>query len=334
MKKMTIDKFLCAAAAALTLAAVSCNKSESYAPGPETPDGCIAAYFTSSNESSIILSPEQYAAANVITLNVAREVSDSQVSVPIEVLYKSGEIEIPAAVEFQAGESSATVEIRLNGLQEKVEYPFSIKLADEYADHYTMLEGSDVFTGSVLIARWAKVVEDATFYFNGEYFPTTYSDIYHLDGFNRFYIENFLGSGIDLGFSIKSYDSSKKAFIPFSATDKTTWAGKFVPLDHFLDDPNGNPWWWLMSDVVNYAYACWKPDGFKYYINYINFYAVDNDITYDWIDMNGSADPEEPTGYLCSYTYLSPYESPTDDFDDYIYPNYINLYMYWNGMEK
>ncbi len=331
MKKMIIDKSICAASAALLLAAASCSKDTGYAPGPETPDGCIAAYFSASNESSIIISPEDYAASNVITLEVAREVSDASVSVPIEVLYKSSEIEIPATVEFLSGESRATVDIRLNGLQEKVEYAFSIKLADGYADHYTALDGSDVFNGSVLIARWTKVVEDATFYFINEYFPTTYSDIYHLDGFNRFYIDDFLGSGIDLGFSIKSYDEANGTFIPFSATDKKTWTGKFEPLDHYLNDPDGSSWWWLMSDVTNYAYACWKPEGFNSYINYINFYDSDS-TTYAWIDMNGST--TEMTGYLCSYTYLSPYESPAEDFDNYTCPGYLYVYMYWNGMEQ
>ena len=319
MNIMKINKFLFLAAAGLSLLAVSCDKSDGYVQGPETPDGCISAYFKSSNESSIILTPEEYAQSNVVTLKVERAVSDATVSVPIEIIQKSDQLDIPSAVEFMAGESESTIDIKLNNLEEKVDYTFTIKLADEYVDHYTIRDGSDVFKGTVLIAKWEKVVEDGTFYFNNEYFPTTYSDIYHLDGFNKFYIENFLGTGINLGFSIKSYDAANGTFIPFSATDKTTWAGKLEPLDHYLDDPDGNPYWWLMKDVVTQEYAYWTPEGWSVSVDYINFYTSDS-TDYIWIDMNGSK--TDMTGYMCSYTYLS----------DGSTPGYIYLYMYWDGM--
>ncbi len=316
---MKINTFLCIAAAGLSLLAVSCNKDDGYVQGPETPDGCISAYFKSSNESSVILTPEEYAQSNVISLEVERAVSDASVSVPIEIVQKSDELDIPATVEFQAGEATSSIDIKLNNLEEKVDYTFTIRIADEYVDHYTIRDGSDVFTGSVLIAKWEKVVEDGTFYFANEYFPTTYSDIYHLDGFNKFYIENFLGSGINLGFSIKSYDATNGTFIPFSATDRTTWAGKMEPLDHFMEDPDGGYYWWLMRDVVTQDYASWTPEGWSVGIDYINFYETD-DTTYIWIDMNGSTTSN--TGYMCSYTYLS----------DGSAPGYIYLYMYWDGM--
>lgn len=316
---MNINAFLCAAAAGLGLMATSCSKSDEYEKGAETPAGCISAYFSSSNKSSLVLTPEEYAQSDILTLKVERAVSDAAASVPIVVVRKDSGFEIPDAVDFQAGEASATIDVKMNGLQEKTGYSFTIRIADEYADHYTIRDGSDVYTGNVLIAKWVKVVENATFYYQGGYFPTVYSDIYHLDGYNRFYIEDFLGSGIDLGFSIKSYDSDKGTFIPFSADDRSTWAGKFEPLDHFLDDPDGYSYWWLMNDVLNQDYASWTPEGWTTAIDYINFYTSD-DTTYSYIDMNGAADAS--TGYLCSYTYLS----------DGSEPGYIYLYFYWDRM--
>ena len=323
MNIMKINTFLFLAAAGLSLLAVSCNKGDGYEAGPEAPEGCISAYFTSSNESSVILTPEEYAKSNVITLQVERMVSDATISVPIEVVQKSEQIEIPSTVEFQAGESTSSIDIKLNNLEEKVDYTFTIKLAEDYVNPYTIKGGSDIFSGSVLIAKWEKVVDGGTFYFNNEYFPTTYSDIYHLDGFNKFYIENFLGSGINLGFSIKSYNSSTGAFVPFSATDKSTWKGMFQPLDHYMNDPDGYPYWWLMSDVINFEYAGWTPEGYSLGINYINFYMSD-DTTYAYIDMNGYGSNNTDNGYLCSYTYLS------DDSQ----PGYIYVYMYWKEMVK
>ena len=318
---MKTKAFLCAAAAGLALLAVSCDKGDGYEKGLETPDGCMAAYFTSSNESSIIMTPEEYAESDILTLNVERAVSDAAASVPIEVVIGNDKIEVPSTVEFQAGEATSSIDIKLNNLEEKVEYSFTIKIADEYVDHYTIRDGSDVYTGNIIIAKWMKVVDGGAFRFKKDYFPTTYSDIYHLDGFNRFYIENFLGSGIDLGFSIKSHNGSK--FIPFSDTDKSTWKGMFQPLDHYMNDPNGYSYWWLMSDVINFEYAGWTPEGYSLGINYINFYMSD-DTTYAYIDMNGYGSNNTDNGYLCSYTYLS------DDSE----PGYIYVYMYWKEMVK
>ncbi len=319
MNMMKFNAFLCSLAAGLGLLAVSCAKSDEYEKGAETPAGCISAYFSSSNKSSFVITSEEYAQSDILPLDVERAVSDATADVPIVVVRADSEFEIPATVHFEAGESNATLNVKMNGLKEKTDYSFTIRIADEYADHYTIRDGSDVYTANVLIAKWVKVVEDGTFYFENEYFPTVYSDIYHLDGYNQFYIENFLGSGIDLGFSIKSYDSVNGAFIPFSADDKSTWAGKFVPLDHFLNDPDGGSYWWLMNDAVNQDYASWTPEGWTRSIDYINFYTSD-DTTYEYIDLNGSTTSQ--TGYLCSYTYMS------DDNN----PGYVYVYFYWNNM--
>ena len=307
-------------AAGLCTAAVSCSE-DNYEKGPEIPEGCISAYFASANEANILMTPVEYAKSNTLKLTVNREVSDEAASVPVIVEYKADEIEVPSTVEFNAGEASAELTLTLNNLEVKKSYAYSIRLDDNYADPYSILDGSDVFTGSVMIANWIKVVSNARFrYGNGSY-PDTYSDIYYLDGQNKFYIENFLGSGVNLGFMIKSYDSTNGKFIDFSISDKSTWTGTFIPLDHFLDDPDGGSYWWLMKNVADAEYASWTPEGYEVGFEYANFYKDESTTDYAFISMNGST--TAASGYLCLYGYL------TDGSNI----QYEYIYMYWDKME-
>lgn len=310
--------YIAAAGSALLLAG-SCGEKENYEKGPETAADCIAAYFPSSNQGSLTLTPEEYSESNIYSLTVERAVSDEAASVPVEVVTKDNVFEIPSTVEFAAGESTSTLSISMNGLEQRVNYSFTIKLGEDYVDHYKVLDGSDLFTGNVLIARWVKVVKNARFMYQGQLFEDTYSDIYNLEGYNKFYIENFLGSGVNLGFSIKSYDSAQGKFINFDPSDRTTWTGTFIPSDHCMDDPDGGSWWWLMKDVANNEKAAWTPGGSEKAFSGINFYKDESSTDFAFIDMNGST--ETSTGYLCSYGFFAD-ESET---------GYVYIYLYWNS---
>ena len=318
MKKF--NEYLYAAAAGIAiLLSASCDKNDSYEKGPETSPDCISAYFPSSNQSDYTLTPEDYSASNVLSLTVSRTVSDNAASVPVIVVSKDDVFEVPSTVEFNAGESKANLDIKMNGLEQKVDYTFTVRLGDDHVDHYAVLDGSDVFTGNVVIARWVKVVKNARFMYDGQRFPDTYSDIYNLEGYNKFYIENFLGSGVNLGFSIKSYDDEAEKFVVFSPEDRSTWKGTFIPLDHYMDDPDGGTWWWLMNNVANQDYASWTPEGATDGFSAINFYKDESSTYYAYIDMNGST--ETSTGFLCSYGYLTNGDST----------GYVYIYMYWNS---
>lgn len=54
--------------------------------------------------------------------------------------------------------------------------------------------------------QYVKVVENARFTYQDNIFPPVTSDIYELEGQNKFKIENFLGSGVDLSFKIIPQD--------------------------------------------------------------------------------------------------------------------------------
>ena len=57
---MRIKEYIYIAAAGLALlSAGSCCEKDNYEKGPETAPGCIAAYFPSSNQSSLTLTQEE-----------------------------------------------------------------------------------------------------------------------------------------------------------------------------------------------------------------------------------------------------------------------------------
>lgn len=317
---MKTNIILTMSAAMLVLLATGC-KEDSYQPGPETATSCVSAYFTSDNEANILITPEEYAASNKLTLKVSRKIADESVSIPVIVTYKDDKFDVPSAVNFDAGDADTTLVITMNGLDQKTEYTYSIRLDDNYVDHYTISDGSDVFTGSVLIAKWVKVVEDAMFYYKDNVFSPTYSDIFWLDGQNKFYIENFLGSSINLGFRIKHYD--KNGNEAFSASDTTTWNGIFEPIDHYYNDPDGGSYWWLMSDVTNEEYASWTPEGSSIGVSYINFYR-DDENSYAMIYIAGKK--EEDTDW-----YYGGWLTPFIYFSDGSY-GYKSLLFYWEGV--
>lgn len=279
-----ILKYLSMATLALVMAA-ACDDDSGYEPGPATASDTISAYFASSNESSYTFTPEEYAASDGIDLTVSRLKADAAATVPITVVSADDVFDIPSSVSFAAGEASATIRVTYSGLATGTDYSFIIRLADEYTDHYAQLDGSPVFTATVMIANWKKVVEDALFYDSDGYFPKTYSDIYVLEGQNKFYIEDFLGTGVNLGFTLSGGE--------FSYNDKATWSGYFQLTDHYVESvSDGYLYWYLLDD--DGAYAKWDDTVADYYI-----YGGTTSSLFNPVDMLGSE--TSYAGYLYGY---------------------------------
>jgi len=290
--------------AGLAFMMMACDNEDDYKVGPEPAAGNIAAYFASSNVSSLTLTPEDYAKSTEMELKVARTVTDAAASVPIEVVDAGSQFTFPSAVEFAAGEATSTIKVGYAGLETGVTYSFTIKLADDYTDPYAQLDGSPVFTCSVMIANWKKVVKDALFYDASSYFPKTYSDIYVLEGQNKFYIENFMGSGVNLGFTISG--------AAFSYIDKSTWNGYFSLTDHYTEYVTDSYLYWYIVDDSG-AYAKWDDTVTDFYL-----YGGTTGSLFSTIDMLGSL--ETYAGYL--YGYI--------DYADGTVCNGTYISMYWD----
>ncbi len=310
-------------AAVLAVAFTACSDSDSYERAGKVAEGNAAAYFASSNKASEVLTPAEYADHQSFKITVKRNNTAGDVSVPVVVDYADAVFSFPSEAVFKDGEAETSIEVGCPNLEEAKTYRFSIHLAEENTNPYLATDGSPVFCYSILVAKWVKVVSRAQMLWNKSEFSTSYSDIYWLQGQNRFRIENFLGSGIDLQFYIVAQDkedTSNYSIENFNADDRTTWHGAFVPYDHYIADPYGGSYWYLMSDAENEIYASWYPDGeSKHGIEYINFYNSFTSETYASIDMRGST-----TTYAAFFT---PYIYYTDGTKS----GYTYLFMYWDS---
>lgn len=295
-----IKTYLYAVLAFLGLTLTACQKSGGYEPGPEPDPDSVEAYFLSSNASEYILGND----VTSLTLEVGRMKSDFAASVPVTVEFQDEPFQIPSTVEFEAGESTAELTISLQNMPAKKEQQFIIRLGGDAANPYAIHDGSELFSGKVLVSEWKKVVQNALFWFSAVLDSQITSDIYWLDGFNRFRIENFLGTGFDLSFSINDED--------FDPEDTSTWTGELSPLDHYAEEPtdDGYPYWSLRDDSGNYC--AWTPDGSPDTVTGMFIYRT---YTYSGIEMDGAGSPD---AFLTAYINTS-----TGKYDGW---EYINAY--------
>ena len=274
---MKINTFFYMAVICLGLGLSSCSDDE-YQRGEEPVPYNMTAYFSANNKAEHIFTPEDVAESSTLQLEVKRLQSDDAASIPVIVVDKDDIFKIPATVEFEAGESTATLNVEYAGIEEKKLCKFSIRLDENFIDPYKKVEGSDVYAASVFVSNWRQISKNVQFWFtniNDKYNSKIFhnANFYQLEGQNRFRFEDYLGSGIDMQFSIVP----TKANITFSATDPNTWQGRLEPLSNYMDGGqvalNGVYYncWWFMKDAS--SFASWKLPVLDVTVNYVNFFS-------------------------------------------------------------
>lgn len=274
---MKINTFFYMAVICLGLGLSSCSDDECQR-GEEPVPYNMTAYFSANNKAEYIFTPEDVAESSTLQLEVKRLQSDDAASIPVIVVDKDDIFKIPATVEFEAGESTATLNVEYAGIEEKKLCKFSIRLDENFIDPYKKVEGSDVYAASVFVSNWRQISKNVQFWFtniNDKYNSKIFhnANFYQLEGQNRFRFEDYLGSGIDMQFSIVP----TKANITFSATDPNTWQGRLEPLSNYMDGGqvalNGVYYncWWFMKDAS--SFASWKLPVLDVTVNYVNFFS-------------------------------------------------------------
>lgn len=274
---MKINTFFYMAVICLGLGLSSCSDDE-YQRGEEPVPYNMTAYFSANNKAEYIFTPEDVAESSTLQLEVKRLQSDDAASIPVIVVDKDDIFKIPVTVEFEAGESTATLNVEYAGIEEKKLCKFSIRLDENFIDPYKKVEGSDVYAASVFVSNWRQISKNVQFWFtniNDKYNSKIFhnANFYQLEGQNRFRFEDYLGSGIDMQFSIVP----TKANITFSATDPNTWQGRLEPLSNYMDGGqvalNGVYYncWWFMKDAS--SFASWKLPVLDVTVNYVNFFS-------------------------------------------------------------
>lgn len=287
--------FCLLAAAAFSLTA--CESDDDYTPGEPTAANSVGAYFNSSNSSTIILTPEE----SSFTLTVSRTKTADAVTVPLVVeKVDTAAIEIPTSVSFAAGEATQDITVSCKGLTAKKQYGFTVKIGEEAADHYTIVDGTSEFKGSVVVSSWEKLKSVKIYSTDVAAIPASYSDLYQLDGVNQFYLKNFMGSGTDLYFTISGTD--------FDVNNVAASSGEIVPFKgaETVDYSSYKENYILTSAADGYS---WTTDGVNY--SYFMWYGGYDYNTYSWIDFSQS------------YIYMSAYISSD------VYEGYASVYGVW-----
>lgn len=284
--------------AASLLAAAGCGDADDWTPGPEPAEDCMAVYFGSGNTSEYILTPDD---PTRIELEVFRRDADRAASVPLVIVHKDDVFQIPQTVEFAAGETSSLLEISFPGLEQRTVYSFEIRIDEAYVDHYAMLDGTSLFAGSVLVASWIKIADQAEFYFQSD-LDVICSDILQLEGQNRYVIENFLGSGLDLTFSVSEPDSYGSCAV--------------YPTSNYVDI-DGSSWhsWELYDDEAD-DWPEFTPPGSDITLTYVSFYGYDDSGFYTYINFDDC------------FAQFAGWLGYADGWSGY---NYI--YVYWDAVE-
>lgn len=213
---------------ALAVACEETNDAEYEGPGEPVVSDCPKVYFSPDNKAEYNLTGDEELAIDII---IKRRNTNDAVDVPVNFESEATCFNLAESVHFDAGSDETTLRISFPEIPSKEVRSFTLSIPEEYTDTYSM--DNQVYNADVLVAKWLKIVPDAEFY--GICYQTDevnvyeLSDIYWLDGQNRFRISNFLGSGIDLTFTFNTVAN----YVEFDAADPDTWYGYVEPLDHY-----------------------------------------------------------------------------------------------------
>ncbi len=268
MKRMIFNISMLLAA---TLGFTACDdKADSdYVPGAQTPANCMQVYFDASNASDFITSPGEEA----IDITVSRVNATEAAEVPIICKSAAEGLTIPSSVQFAAGEKQATLTIGLGTLEANKEYAFSLAIGEDYADHYSILDGTTTYSGYILEASWNTYVSNVTMTWTvGENEQTWTKEIERLGTTNRYRIKNFVDSGLDMIFTVGGAASGQTGYYKMEPyTNYQNWSDSGVDCFLLYDTDKGEyPHWTVGGKTVSEIYIMRSYSGYGDY-SYIAF---------------------------------------------------------------
>lgn len=291
----------------------SCSDDDDYTPAKEVAEDCPNVYFSSENSNLHIIDLDDEGAGS-ISLTMKRDNTDEAITVPVIVDFNIGNFVIPENVSFAAGESDATLEIT---------YPvyvvgmnFNIHLPEEYINPYKEKEGSYDF--NLTVTKPYKLCDvtysQASDGVSGRFAGVTGSEIYAYKGLNKFTWINFMGSGIDMPFTV---DISNTSGAEFDVNDITKLKGDFVPTDYYYMDSYGYA---FVNPGGSENLVTWTPEGSSEEITYFYYYFYQGG-HYSYIDFAPAGDSDDEN-YGYGYFY-SPYINSDYENTIYFYLNYV-----------
>lgn len=242
--------------AATALAFTACGSDDDFQPGEPVPAGTAGAFFDKGNATDYSFEDEL---PDSIVIKLNRVDSTVTKTVRLTVECDTSAISIPDSVVFAKGELQTGLVVKIDpGLYTFRTYDFTITIDPAEVSPYAA--GVPAFTGSVFYGNpWNVIAKDAKFYFDASSpLPAMYSDICQYKNENRFRINNFMGSGTDLEFTLTE---------DFDGSDINTYAGQFAwNADQVYHSNNGYDYIYATDENGDYTYE-WTIDGCDVGIN-------------------------------------------------------------------
>lgn len=296
---MKIRTYITAIPAALTLllATASCGSDDNYTPGPEVSQGNQNVYFSNENQNELLVTSD---GDKSVSLKVVRKATSGNLTVPVVTDSKNGDLNIPESVTFEDGDSIA--ELKITYTTFTVGMKFSIHLSDDYTNPYVEKAGSTHFMASLEQLNKVCTVSYAS---DTRFAGVTTSAIYAYNGQNKFVWKDFLGSGLDMMFTV---DTSKTEGAAFDASDLSKLKGDIIPKSNYTTTDSG---WYLTDGLGTKKYPTWTPAGSDEPVTKFLFWS--------W--------------YSYSYSFID--FSPKAGYGGYFYSavvngNYENIYFHLN----
>ncbi len=152
MKSMKKILFMFLAA----MAFVACDDDVTREPSPEVSPDCQQVYFDASNDTKLVLTPDQVAAGYTVDVLVKRNFAYAAASIPvIATVSAEGIFDIPETIEFADGDLETTLQIAISPETPDGSYSMSLLFeGDEYLDPYTKFDGGVTYSLSFELEAW------------------------------------------------------------------------------------------------------------------------------------------------------------------------------------
>ncbi len=107
-----LNNIFCLLVALLSMAVVSCSKSDAYEPGPADVEGCYDVYFPKQdNTGEISLDPTE---PTKFTYQVLRTNTEGAINVPVKVVANTDQLYTYTSISFAEGEDATTITVELS----------------------------------------------------------------------------------------------------------------------------------------------------------------------------------------------------------------------------
>jgi len=261
-------------AAATLMLVASCSEENTYSPGPASEVQGSGVFFYSYDAQNMVDSE-----SDSLEIWVMRTDSTTSLDVPIIIEQTAQCLHIEETVHFDKGDTATVLWLSYDNVQEGEEYPFKLRIPDDFANPYAEKEGSTRMISSVFRAKWENVCDTLMFGPQDGAYPDQGCDLQYLPGRNRFRFTDFLGSGQPLEFSLKTgYDKD----------NIYKSKGQIVPLTNYYE--SGDYWYFTNGG----EYDPWTPNGSEKTIDYMMFYNYED---YCFLDLNYDPSTAEELKY-------------------------------------